>query len=123
VEHLLAKDYSSVRKMLLTQYVTFLQRIRKSVSQEVRILSEVVANDVRSVTGKNCLKLSEEFSLDPWKDSPGDFGKKYKFYDVPEQDKWCLPLLCSLMKSKYEMAACGEDLDTVSELIESLCYS
>jgi hypothetical protein len=32
VEHLLAKDYSSVRKMLLTRYVRFLQRIRKSVS-------------------------------------------------------------------------------------------
>ena len=39
VEHLLAKDLCSVRKMLLTQYVGFLQRLGKSVSQEVRILS------------------------------------------------------------------------------------
>ena len=123
VEHLLAKDFCSVRKMLLTQYVGFIQRLRKSVSQEVRILSEIVGSDVRSVTGKNCLKLMEEFSLDPWKNSPGQFAKVYKFYDIPDQDRWRLPLLGSLMKSKCEMAACGEDLKTVTELIESLCYS
>ena len=123
VEHLLARDFCSFRKKLFTQYVRFLQRIRKSVSQEVRILSEVVANDVRSVTGNNCLKLAEEFSLDPWQDSPACFGKLYKQYDVPDQDKWRLPLLSSLMKTKYEMAVCDEDLETISGLIESLCYS
>ena len=82
-----------------------------------------MASDVRSVTGKNCLKLVEEFSLDPWKNSPGQFGKKYKMYDVPDQDKWRLPLLSSLLKSKHEMAACVDDLKTVSELMDSLCYS
>ena len=106
VEHLLAKDWVSVRERLLVQYVKFLQKSPKSISAEVRILQNIVKNYVRPVAGKNCLKLSQEFSLDPL-----------------EQDDWRIPLLNTLLTQRYEMSACGEDLEIVSGLIESLCSS
>ena len=66
VDNLLAGDFPSVRKKILAQYVGFLQRLRKSVSQEVRLLSYIVADDIRSTTGKNCHNLKQEFDIDPW---------------------------------------------------------
>ena len=123
VEHVLAKDLLSVRARILVQYVSFIQRLSKSVSKEVRILKNIVTNDVRSGTGKNCLKLGQEFSLDPLKDSTGKFRQDYGLYSVPDEDNWRLPLLETLLDQRQDMAACGEDLETVSGLIESLCSS
>ena len=77
--------------------------------------------DVRSVTGKNCLKLSQEFSLDPSRDSASQFHEAYSWYALPEQDDWRIPLLNTLLTQRYEMSACGENLEIVSGLIESLC--
>ena len=62
-----------------------------------------------------------EFDLDPWRSSSRLFQNVYKLYEVPEADKWRLSLLKKLMTSKYEMAVCDEDIETITELIESLC--
>ena len=43
VEQLLAKEFLSVRKRILLQYASFLQRLGRSVSSEIRIMSRIVA--------------------------------------------------------------------------------
>ena len=86
-------------------------------------MSRIAAADIRSVTGKNVFNMKNEFDLDPWMDSSAMFQKKYKYYEVPEADKWRLPLLTSLLTERQEMDACGEATETISGLIESLCYS
>ena len=123
VDNLLAESFTSVRCKILTQYLSFLQRLRKSVSVETRLMSQIAAADIRSMTGRNCHNLSQEFHLDPWSSSPGVLKSNYNYYEVPEVDKWRLPLLTSLLDNKYEMAVCGEDTDTITGLIESLCSS
>ena len=67
--------------------------------------------------------MKKEFNLDPWLATSGMFQKSYKFYEVPEVDSWRLPLLTSLLKERQEMDACGDNLETISGLIDSLCYS
>ena len=47
VEHLLAKSFNSVRKKVLSQYVSFLHRLGNSVSTEVRLMSRIAAADIR----------------------------------------------------------------------------
>ena len=123
VEQVLAKDFSSVQKRILMQYVSFLQRLGKSVSSEVRILSRIVASDVQSVTGKNCQSMRNEFNLDPWTKPVNLFTKEYMMYQIPAQDTWRPALLMSLLREKYDMDVTGEDSETITELIESLCYS
>ena len=66
VDHLLAGTLPSVRKSIVTQYTSFLQRLRKSVSKETRVMSQIVAADIRSVTGRNCLNLNLDFDLHTW---------------------------------------------------------
>ena len=53
VENLLALELPSVKQKLLCQYVGFFKKIRSSCSKEVRILSEIVARDAQTVTGRN----------------------------------------------------------------------
>ena len=119
----MAKDFSSVRKRILLQYASFLQRLGKSVSGEVRVMSRIAAADVQSVTGKNCYNMMNEFNLDPWTQPVRSFAKEYKMYETPAQDTWRSSLLLSLMREKYDMDVTGEDVETISGLIESLCSS
>ena len=93
------------------------------MSDEVKIICYIAAQDIRLVTAMNCFKLKEEFSLDPWLTTAGRFHTDYKYYDIPEVDKWRLSYLMDLLKQKYEMDVCGENTDVVIELIESLCSS
>ena len=123
VEQLLAKEFSSVRKKILVQYASFLKRLGRSVNSEVRILSRIVACDVRSVTAKNCLNMEREFNMDPWMVPAFKFRIEYKMYKVPEHDHWRPSLLSSLLREKFEMDVAGENTKTITELIESLCTS
>ena len=123
VEQMLAKDFPSVRRRILLQYVSFLSRLGKSVSQEVRMMKSVAASDIQSTTGKNCLSMKNEFNLDPLTMPASSFAKHYTMYQIPEQDTWRLPLLSSLLRERHEMSVSGEDTETISGVIESLCYS
>ena len=117
----MAKDFYSAREKILAQYVSFLKRLGKSVSKEVRVLRSVAIHDVRSITGKNCLNLAKEFSIDPMKVSSGQLHKTYSQYDVPAEDTWRISLLDTMLKQRYDLSAYGDDLDTLARLIESLC--
>ena len=108
VENLLAEFIPSVRKRILSQYVSFVQRLGRSVSKEVRLMRMISAADIRSVLGKNVHNLKVEYDLDPWSCSSRLFQKEYSFYEVPDADKWRLPLLKKLMVTKYEMAVCDK---------------
>ena len=86
-------------------------------------MSVTAGSDIRSVVGRNVANLKEEFNLDPWKDFSRLFKEGYNYHEVPEVDKWRLPLLKQLLGEKYEMKVCGEDTEPISGLIESLCSS
>ena len=123
VEHLLAKDFASVKEKIFSQYTRFVQKLRQSTSKEVRILQNIVKNDVRSVTGRNCLMLAQEFDIDPNTVGSQKFKDLYQCYGIPGQDLWRISILDTLLQNRYEMTACGEDTDVVSGLIQSLCSS
>ena len=107
MEQLLAKEFSSVRKNIFLQFASFLKRRGRSVNSEVRILSRIVAYDVRSQTAKNCLNMEREFNLDPWMVPAFKFKNEYKMYEVPEHDHWRPSLLSSLLREKYELNVTG----------------
>ena len=80
------------------------------MSSEVRIMSILAAAVIRSVVGRNVYNMKAEFDLDPWRDS------SRLFHDVPEVDKWRLPLLKQMLDNRYEMKVCGEETDTIDGL-------
>ena len=123
VDGLLAGDIPPVRQKILCQYVNFFGKLTSSPLREVRLLAKVVGKDMGSVTGQNLAHLREEFQLDPWTQSVGEFKKEYTGYMVPEVDRWRLPLLQRLLEQRREMEACGEEVEEMTSLIDSLCSS
>ena len=123
VDNLLSGGFPSVRKKILSQYISFLLRLRKSVSPETRLMSGISAADVRSPTGKNCHNIAVEFQFNPWSSSPSLLKSSYSYYQVPHSDIWRLSLLTNLLDQRYEISACGEETETVDGLIDSLCSS
>ena len=53
VDNLLGVNHLSVKRQLLSRYIKFFKGLLKSKSCEVKLLANIVARDVRSVTGKN----------------------------------------------------------------------
>ena len=121
VENLLAADYPSVRCNVLNQYTGFLKRLRRSTSDEVRIMSQISVADIRSVTGRNCFNIMEEFNLCPLTCQRNALKNRYKLYVTPTDDIWRLSLLGSLLNQRYDIETMGDDSTIVCGLIESLC--
>jgi hypothetical protein len=119
----LASNTPSVRKKLLCQYVTFVQNLQRSKSREVRILGNIVTQDIRSVTGRNIHHIQTVFNLDPRRDHNGLFKLQEVGYVTPQADEWRLPLLRNLLAQRSDMHVCEEDTTTINQLIESLCTS
>ena len=120
---LLAAPLQSVNKKLLCQYVSFYQRLSKSTSREVRIMSNIVSHDIRSVTGRNLKNIACLFNIDPKLHHAEHFKQKDIGYKIPEEDEWRVPLLRKLLDQRRELYSCEEDTSNIDELIESLCSS
>ena len=93
----LADTLPTVKKKILCQYVSFFQNMSKSVSREVRIMSNIFSHDVQSVTGSNLTNIGNLFNLDPRKDPAGLFKAKSIDNQTPAVDDWRLPLLRKLL--------------------------
>ena len=46
--------------------------------------------------------MMDNFELEPLRDSSRLFQKKYNFLDVPEVEKWKLPLMKQMLSTRYE---------------------
>ena len=87
------------------------------------VLANIVARDVRSVTGKNLHFIERESGLDPWKSSPSSVREMLPNSEVPEADMWRLPLLCKYLYLRQEMKMKSENTEEITILIDSLCSS
>ena len=75
------------------------------------------------MTGKNLLHIENEFQLNPWIDPVKKFKEKTIKKETPTIDEWRLGLLEQLLGQRWEMDICGEGVEDVSNLIDSLCSS
>ena len=123
VDNLLAVNHLSIKKQLLGKFVNFFKNLIQSNSREVQILANVVARDVRSVTGKNLILIEKETGLDPWRTSSSEVRDRVPDKTTPEEDLWRLPLLCQYWYKREEAKANLEDTEEITSLINSLCSS
>ena len=99
-------------------YVGFLNRMRKSASWEVQILSEVAGRDASSVTGRNIINIKEEFNVDPRGMTTKEMRKLFKPADVPAGEGWVLEHLRDMLIERQEMLEEGDDSEEF-KLLES----
>ena len=90
---------------------------------EIATLARISAVYLRTTTGKNLHNLMMETGLDLNCDSTAAIKAALDINEVPEVDKWRLPLLSRLVDDRMELETMGEDTTNVEELITSLCSS
>ena len=84
-----------------------------------------MARDVQSVTGKN-IRFNQDLShLDPWTANFSDMKQalvQAEAVEVPVQDQWRIPYLCSLLAQRREFRnlALENEEKYLDELIGSL---
>ena len=124
VEGFFAFSQTSLRNQVLSRYPGFYRNLLNSPSREVRILSRIVTSDPRSPTCANLKYLKEMTKLhQPQFYSATRVRLALPVQHVPENEKWRLGLLTSLMKVQREKQSRVEDTKHIRGMIESLCNS
>ena len=89
------------------------------------MLCRYLARDIQSVTGKNLQFVQDLTNLDPWTTGNGKLKATLvtaEMVEVPQQDMWRLPYLCSLLaqRSEAHRSALEPEETRLNELIHSL---
>ena len=103
VDSVLAAEFYTVKQLLLGRYVNFFHGLRDSLSQEVRIVANIVGRSARSVTGRNLLGIERETELDPWKDQTWCIREGVKRSEVPPVEGWRVQYLAKLLLARRDM--------------------
>jgi hypothetical protein len=118
--------------MLYSRFIKFANSIYKSSKPAVKFLFSLAASDVRSVTGSNLrsILVTTGVQVIPGVSKAGQV-KKYKLFVVPEEEKWKIPLLHSLLSvraGEFEIPFDETDLEEnepniVDDILDNICTS
>ena len=89
-------------------------------------MANLVSRDVQTTTGANLRLIKRETGLSAWstgQDKLKDALVRHEIAPVEEREKWRIPFLNKLLIQKQELFYLGEDIDNISELINSLCIN
>ena len=115
----------SARTDILGRYGKFSRGLRSSISQEVRVLFNIVVRDTRSTTSRNLNLVKKKSGLDPI--STGAWKLKEalcqaELVEIPTQDMWRIyytkSLLYQLQVAKYLVQ--DDKVSYLQTLIDSL---
>ena len=121
VEGYFAEQQTSLRNQILGRYPGFIRGLMTSPSKEVRMLVRVVRDDPRSHTCLNLRYLRQMTGLQEvdryasWRVKAA-LGRK----TVPENEKWRIGLLTTLLKMKMDKFFQVQDMQQLCAMIDSL---
>ena len=121
VDNLLTAQFYTVKQQLRSRYVTFVRTLLSSISPEVCIVANMVARCARATTGNNLIRLEQETGLDPWVEPAWKVREAVPRVEVPPTEGWRLQYLRKLLDARRELDIEGENIDEISNLIDSLC--
>ena len=126
VQQVLSCGLTTAKTDVLLRYSKFFQSLRSSTSKEVATMANLVSRDVQTTTGANLRLIKRETGLSAWstgQDKLKDALVRHEIAPVEEREKWRIPFLNKLLIQKQELFYLGEDIDNISELINSLCIN
>ena len=128
VQNVLASGITSAKVDILARYANFFRSLRKSPSQEVSVMANIVGRDLRSTTGSNLKLLEESSGLNPWTYDSSRIKMELIAREkvvIPEQDAWRIGYLKKLLEERQMFTYSGEMdmMNQVSDLIDSVCIN
>ena len=121
VEGYLAGSETSLRNQVVGRYPDFLQSLLQSPSLEVQVLSRVAVADPSSTTRKNIEYVKLLSGLHPAQYGSARVKAALPISTVPEEQRWRLGLLDSLLSMRQKKYQSQEDSSRVDAMLTSLC--
>ena len=130
VQQVLACGGITAKVDVMSRYCKFFLNLRTSPYKEVSVstLANLVARDVRSVTGRNIKLIMDLSGSNLWIDSPGKVRAglmEAETVNFAREDSWRIPYLGSLLQHRQEWQYRGEkeQVARVQTLIDSVCVN
>ena len=116
---------TSARTDILSRYGKFCKGLKNNVSQEVRVLFNIVARDLQTTTAKNIRFVQKESGTDVWTVSPAKLKQSLQSnstVEIPIQDGWKVRYLSTLLSQRWEASVHVQEdrMTMLQELIDSL---
>ena len=121
VEGHLSDGVPPLRNMVLSRYSTFYQNMLRSPCSEVTVLAELISKDARSTTAGNLAHVSAITGLNCSTAGKIEIKAALPITQVPDNQKWRLGLLDSLLRERSTLLSEGQDAKRVISMISSLC--
>ena len=127
-QNVLSCGIPSARVQILARFGNFYRGLRKSPSNEVAVLANIVGRDLRSTTGYNLKLLEESSGLSPWIYDSSRLKQELLEKEpviFADQDLWRIEYLGKLLEHRQRFHYLGEEdkVKHMSELIDSLCIN
>ena len=88
----------------------------------IRFLSNLCKNDLNTVLGRNLFSIANDFTVNPSDISKMLVQKQMKYFDVPVDHTWKVPVLQELLNTRTNyLYAEGFDDYVITEMINMLC--
>ena len=108
--------------MLASRCVSFYETTKASSKICIRFLSNLWRNDLNTVLGRNLFSIANDCSV-----NPSDLGeilvkKQLKYFDVPLDHAWKVPVLQELLNTRTNnLYVEGLDDYVITEMINMFC--
>ena len=126
LQQVLSCDLITAKTDIMVRYSKFFKSLRSSTSREVATLAYLVSRDVQSTTGANLRLIEQEAGLSVWNASQEklkDAIQQKERVPVDDREQWRIPFLSKLLGRRQELSYLGEDIEEISDLINSLCIN
>ena len=111
-----------VKTMSASRCVSFYETIEASSKLCIRFLSNLCNNDLNTVLGRNLFSIANDCSLNPSDLSKMLVKKQLKYFDVPLEHAWKVPVLQELLITRTNNLYEGfDDYVIIAEMINILC--
>ena len=108
--------------MLASRCVSFYETIEASSKLCIRFLSNLYKTDLNTVLGKNFFSIANDCSVNPSDLSKMLVKKQMKYFDVPLEHEWKVPVLQELLNTRMNnLYVEGFDDYVITEMINMLC--
>ena len=89
-------------------------------------MANLVSRDIRSTTGSNLRMIQETIGMSVWTTAQSRIKAaiiESQTAAAPENEEWRIPFQNKLLSHRQELSYLGEDTDTLSQQINSLCIN
>ena len=107
-----------LKVMLASRLVKFLESLKGSSKLGIRLLAGISEVDRRTVLGRSICSIAAEVDTPAARLTPSIVKTKMKYFQVPDEQKWRIPILRELMDGKITVPGfTEEELNTMKNYL------